>query len=309
MAHLEKALGFINGQRIWPQILHHAELAANKLKQLKDRPVEDINNALQCKFNALNMMARHKEALECAKEWYCLWPTKHTHPPAIEASFAVIDSCIHNKEFFDATLYARTLWETITLSQDSHIQDHQLQPFTARGAKLLASATLHLAQSGGIPPEEQQEAGVEAIMLARRALEIHTQLYGTESREVAEDMLAFANVLGFFSDLNDDDEVPRLFEQAKAIYVRVDGRLSINVAVCENNLGVAYDKRAKGAHAAHDLDRCVANLELALPRYREAARIYLAINHVDMADQAARYAVIVEKLLRLVTATRAANTG
>ena len=111
MAHLEKAEGFYLEHNC-PQTIRHADLAATKLKQMKDRPVEDIDEALRMKYNALSFMARHREALECAKEWYCLWPTKHTHPPAIKASFALIESCIFNKKFFDAALFARTLWET-----------------------------------------------------------------------------------------------------------------------------------------------------------------------------------------------------
>ena len=105
MANLEKAQGFYR-ECNWPQSLRYSDLAATKLKQIKDRPVEDISGALSYKHNALNMMGRHKEALECAKEWYCLWLTNHTHPGAIEAGFALIESCIHNKEFFDAVLYA-----------------------------------------------------------------------------------------------------------------------------------------------------------------------------------------------------------
>ena len=108
MANLEKAKGFARLRNL-QETLRHAELAATKLKQMKERPIIDIDDALRIKYNSLNMMARGREALECAKEWYLLWPTKHTHPPAIRASFAVIESCIHNKEFFDAALYARTL--------------------------------------------------------------------------------------------------------------------------------------------------------------------------------------------------------
>ena len=304
MANLEKAEGF-HRERNFPQTLRHAELAATKLKQLKERPVELIDAALKCKYHALIFMGKHKEALECAKEWYCLYPTKHTHPPAIIASFAVIESCGFNKEFFDAALYARTLWETITLSRDSHIPDHQREEFTARGAMELARTLWLLAQYGDMPPEEQQVAGVEAIMLARRALEIYTQLYGIESKEVADGMGLLADVLDFFNDVN-DDEVPRLYEQAKAIHVRVYGSSSLNVASSDFNLAAAYHNRAVRAKAADDLDRCVANLELALPRYREAARIFRAINHVDMADRAARDVVVIEKGLRQVVASRAA---
>ena len=48
MANLEKAKGFHREQN-WPQTLYHAELAATKLKQLKDRPVEAIDDALSHK--------------------------------------------------------------------------------------------------------------------------------------------------------------------------------------------------------------------------------------------------------------------
>ena len=308
MAHLAKAQGFDREKSFqsWPQTLHHAELAATKLKQLKDRPVEDIDDALRIKYNALCSMHRNREALECAKEWYCLWPTKHTHPHAINASFALIQSCMHNKEFFDAALYARTLWETITLCGDSHIPDDLRQYFTARGARELARALWQLAQHGDMPAEEKQGAGVESIMLARRALEIHTQRYGSEGEEVASSMGTLADILTYFNDV-DDDEVPRLFEQSIAIFAREQGSLSSNVATCENSLGATYHKRAKRAAAAHDLDRTVANLELALPHYREAVRIFRAINRVDSADHVASVVVKIEELLRQVVARRSAT--
>ena len=296
MAHLEKAKGF-DRDRNFPQSLRHADLAATKLKQLNERPVEKIDEALRCKYNALSFMGRCREALECAKEWYCLWPTKHTHPPAIKASFSLIQSCIFNKEYFDAALYARTLWETITLSQDSHIPEHQREEFTARGATELATALWKLAEHGGMPPEEQREAGVEAIMLARKALEINTRLYGAESEQAASDFSTLASVLNNFNDV-DDDEVLRLYEQAKSIFARLQGSLSPNVASIEGNLGSVYQRRAERAQAVHDLDRCVANQELALPHVREATRILRAINYVDRGDDAARVVVEIEEFLR-----------
>ena len=190
------------------------------------------------------MMDRHKEALECAKEWYSLYLTSHTHPPAIHAGFAVIESCMHNKEYFDAVLYARTTWETITLSRDSHIPDNQRDEFTAHGAHYLAKALYAFAQDGGMPAEEKQEAGREAITLARRALVIHTHLHGLESRLVANDIQLLSSVLDYFNDV-DDEEPIRLQEQARAIFVRVQGSLSVNVAVCEKMLGKAYSRRAE----------------------------------------------------------------
>ena len=305
MANLAKAKGY-NREQNWPQTLRHADLAATKLKQLKDLPVEAIDEALKWKYYAFEYMGRHREALECAKEWYCLWPTKHTHPPAIEASFAVIQSCIHNKEFFDAALYARTLWETERLRRDSHIPEHKREGYTARGAYELARALWQLAEHGGMPAEEKQEAGREAIMLAGRALEVETKLYGTESEAVASSMLLFGNVLDCFNDV-DDDEVSRLYEQARAIFAREQGIMSVNVASTEYNLGNAYFARAKRAYSVNDLDRFVANLELALPRYLEAARIYQGIKIVDMAENAAQMVAAIENLLRLAVAERAAT--
>ena len=295
MANLSKAQGFHTAQN-WPQTLRYSDLAITKLKQLKDCPVEIIDQALNCKFDALNMMGRYREALECAKEWYCLYLTKHTHPPAILAGFALIESCIKNKEYFDAVHYAHTSWETITLSRDSHITDNQREIFIAEGAYHLAKAIKCLARDGGIPSEEMQEAGREAITLARQALEIHSQQCGPESHQVADDMGLLAQVLETFNDV-DDDEAIRLYEQAKDIFVRVQGSLSANVAVCEMYLGHAYYNRAKRAHSAYDLDRELANLELALSRFREAARIDRAINRVERADKATQAVVDVEKQL------------
>ena len=295
MANLEKAKGFERANN-WPQALRHADLAATKLMQLKDRPIEDIDAALNCKHDALNMMDRNKEALECAKEWYCMYLTKHTHPPAIKAGFALIESCIHNKEFFDAVLYARTSWETITLSRDSHIPENKLQWFIAEGAYQLAKSTYCLAVSGGISAEGKQEAGREAIALARKALEIHTQLH---MKTVSDDMLLLAQVLEFFNDV-DDDEIPRLYVQAKESFTRSEGSLSPNVGACEGSLGRAYHCRARRAQTAGDVDRELANLELALPHFREAVRVYRDGDHEARADFASQDVADVEKKLRVL---------
>ena len=309
MAYLEKAKGFDQACN-WPQTLRHANIAATKLKQLKDRPVKDIDNALNLKYHALNFMGRHKQALECAKEWLCLYPTNHTHPPAIEASFAVIQSCIHNDEFFDAALYARTLWETITMSRDSHIPDNLREGFTARGAFELARALWNLAAHGDMPVEEQKEAGKETTMLARSALEIDTQLFGADSLQIAITMSTLASILDYFNDV-DDDEALRLREQALSIFARVEGSLSVNVAVSLTQKGRMHNQRARRAEAAYDMERCVANLESALLHYREAARIYRFINRLEDADRAAYDAARVEenlrRLLPLTAADRAAT--
>ena len=45
----------------------------------------------------------------------------------------------------------------------------------------------------------------------------------------------------------------------------------------ENTLGRVYDRRAKRASRAHDLDRCVANQEFDLRHYREALGFLLPL--------------------------------
>ena len=83
----------------------------------------------------------------------------------------------------------------------------------------------------------------------------------------------------------------------------------MNVAACKNNLGSAYSTRANRAQAANDLDRCIANLELALPHLREAARIFRATNHVDRADKIFRIAVNVEENIRRIRITKEAEAA
>ena len=61
-----------------------------------------------------------------------------------------------------------------------------------------------------------------------------------------------------------------------------------------------HKKRAKRAYAAHDLDRCIADLELALPRFREAARIYRAINQLNDANDGEEQLASIQDKLRKV---------
>ena len=310
MAHLEKATGF-HRERNWMQSLRYADLALTKLKQLKDRRLETvkiIDDALGYKFDALQRMGRHKDALECAKERYTLWAMNHMRNPRMfEAAFSLIQSCIHNNEFEDAALYAHTAYEMIVKDADGIIPSDQRESLLARGSYWLSQATRHLAQAGGIPLEEKQKAGEEAIALARKALEINTQLHGTESARIALDMCGLADALDYFNNV-DDDEILRLYEQAIAIYRRVEGSSSVNVAVGEESLGNAYHKRAIRAHAANDLDRCMANEELALPHYREATRIYRVIKHVDAADRTLRRVAQAEEIIRQIGIAKAAAT-
>ena len=304
MAHFDKAKE-CHRENNWSQVLRYSDLAATKLKQLKDRPVEAISDALSYKCTALEFLGRYVEQLECAKEWYCLWNTKPTDMGAIRAAFTLISSCKQNKEYADAMLYASTLWEIINHKHDNKIPDNKRQTYIADGAYYLAAATLSLAMHGGIPPEELQKAGQEAIALARRALEIHVQLRGADDDIVACDAGVLADALDHFNN-DGGEEVLRLFEQAKAIHARLQGSTSANVAIGETKIGTTYFKRAKRAHAANDVDLEQANLELALPRFREASRIYRAIKFLEMADKAEQFAVDIEKHLCRVAIRRAA---
>ena len=229
--------------------------------------VEILDDAFTAKFNTLMDLGRQREALECAKERYTLWAMNHMRNPRMfDAAFALIQSCLHNHELEDAAPYAHTAHEMVLNDADGIIPSDQRERLIAEGCYWLALATLKLAQNGGIQPEEKQKAGERAIALARQALEIHTQLHGTESIRVAHDMRGLAEVLDYFNNV-DFDEVLRLFEQANAITSRLEGSSCMNLAIGNYNLGNVYEKRASRAMAAREYDRCLANLEMALPIY------------------------------------------
>ena len=131
-------------------------------------------------------------------------------------------------------------------------------------------------------------------------------MYGLEHEDVAYAMRLPADALEYFNN-EDDDEVLRLDEQSISITTRVEGSLSVNVAIGEKCLAIAHYKRSKRARAAKDLDREMANLEKSLPHYREAARIFSAINYAKDSDDAAKDAVKVEDALRQYNIARAAT--
>ena len=307
-ANLAKAQGFVREQN-WVQTLRYGEIAATKLKQLKDRrleTVELIDEALMYKFNALQFTGRVKEAQECAEERYTLWAMNQMrNPGSINAAFALIESCIHNGEYEDAEHYARHAMFMINEMTDNFIPVEEQPSFLAHASYFLAVAIFNLAKAGGIPPAEKQKAGEEAIALAREALELHTQLFGSESAQISNDMDILAQALDFFNNV-DDDEILRLYEQAIAILRRVEGGSSPNVAASEGNFGSAYSNRASRAQDANDLDRCLANMELSLPHVREAARIYRAINHMEGADRHLRAATLIEENIRKLRTAKAA---
>ena len=305
---MEKARGF-NRERNLVQALRYADLALTKLKQLKDRSlafVEVLDNALAYKFNALNFMGRDKEALEFATERYNMWATTYMRNPCtIEAAFPLIESLMHNKEFVQAQLIASTVYEMTMHPMTHDIPGDKQQQYLAKAASFLARAILFLAQADGIPPDEERKTGEEAIALARKALAIHTLLYGAESESnadvatLANDIATLAKVLLYFN-IDSVEEGVRLYEQSTAMYNRVEGSSSVNVASNKRNLGALYITSANRAGAADELDRALANMELALPHLRDAARIYRAINHVDSADEAAKIVMDTEERIRFV---------
>ena len=303
-----KALAY-KQQQNWVQALRYGEIAATKLKLLKDRrlmTVELISAALGCRYDALQSMGRYREALECIKECYTLWAMNHLrNPGSMDAALHLIQSCIHNNEYEDAERYARHAYFMIAEMTDNFIPSDERPMFLANGSYWLAVAILGSAKAGGIPPEEKLKAGEEAIALARKALELHTQLLGTESAQVAGDLGALADALVCVGGV-DDDEILRLREQAIAIYRRVQGCTSLNVAITEFDLGNEYIGRARRAQVANDLDRCVAHLQLALPHLREAARIFGIVNRMDMVDKALCGVAEIEERIREIEIVRAA---
>ena len=77
-----------------------------------------------------------------------------------------------------------------------------------------------LAKDGDVTPEANQTVGQEAIGLARRALEINTQLCGLEHARVAHAIGLLARVLHYFNNVV-NDEVLRLYEQSIDTFRRV----------------------------------------------------------------------------------------
>ena len=306
-ANFVKAREF-HGQQNWMQSLRYSNLAATKLKQLKDRrlkTVADINNALIIQSGALHFLGRDRESLECIKECYTLWAMNHIrHPGSMNAALLMIQGCLQNKEIEDAERYARHAMFMINEMTDNIIPSDQRSAFLAKGSYFLATSIFSLAEAGGIPSEQMQKAGEEATALARQALKLNTQLHGIESESVASSMLTLADVLEFFNHGDiDNDEVPRLFEQLIAIYSRVEGGVSFNVANCQNNWGTAYFRRA--GRSSKNLDEQLANLEVARQHYVESARIYGAINLIDKANHGLFLVATVEKDIRNVSIVKA----
>ena len=253
------------------------------------------------KSDALCFTNWMKECLEYSTERYNLWALARgpAHPDTIDATFQLIQSLMHNKDYANAEKCAYHLWDILNTNnhEDNRIPADKLQEYLARGAMEYARATLALAEAGGFPPAEIKKAGEEAIVLARKSLAIRMEQDGMDGTvEVAASMLTLTQVLQYFNDV--DDEVLRLYQQSIAIHARVEGRLSYNVAVGEFNLGNAYNLQATKVptmFTINDQEVCLANWDRALARYREAARTFTAIGHGEMAAKSHKKAMECEE--------------
>ena len=307
-AYLAKAME-LSRQNNWLQMLRYGELAATKLMKLKDRRLETvqlISDALSSKLDAYGFMGRYKEAKDCAEECYTLWAMNHLrNPGSIRAALMLIQSCLSNREFEDAHNYARHAMFMINDMTDNFIPSDQRSEFLADASFELARTIFCWARVGGIPPEGKQKAGEEAIELARQALKIHNQLHGTHNNRVANAMNTLADVLDYFNDV-DDDEILRLREQAISLIGRLEGRSSYNVAMGVRSFASDYHTSAERAYAANDEDRCIINLEQALPHYREATRIFRVLNDMESADKILPDITMVEENLQKLRRVRAA---
>ena len=288
-ANLAKAHSFYRDNN-WKQSLHYAEIAVSKLTKLKDRrleTVEIINEALACKCETLQFMCRYRESKGAAEERYTLWAMNFIrNPGSMKAAFSLFQSCLNSGEFDDALRYGHHALFMINEMTDNFIPSDKRPQFLAHVSCLLATATFRLAEAGGIPPAEKQKMGEDSIVFARQALEIHTRLCGAGSSEVAIDLIALGDVLGFFNDV-DDDEIPRYYQRAIQIFARTEGALCANVATANHKLACAFQHRARRAdEISGDYPFCLVNYELALPHYREAVRIYRINNHTEHAEQA-----------------------
>lgn len=189
---------------------------------------------------------------------------------------------------------------------DTIVPAEQRLKFLADGNYWLAVAIYRLAETGGIPSEEEkQKAGEESIALARKALELQKQLDGTmESIDVAGDMGSLSDILDYFNNV-DDEEVFRLIKQAIAIYSRVQGNLSSDVASSKHKLGKAYLRKVWRAFKANDMNQCMIDLDIALPHFYEAARIYQVNNLVDSAEAVLCSAGYLDRIMRRIITNRA----
>jgi len=215
----------------------------------------------------------------------------------VDAAFQLIQSLMHCKDYAQAEKVAFNLWDILSTHNCVDIPADRYQEYLARGAMEYARAILAFAEVDGSPPSEKQQAGEEAIVLARRSLAIRMEQDANGTAEMAASMLTLTQVLQYFNDVN--DEVLRLYQQSIAIHTRVEGRSSYNVAVGEFNLGNAYyllaTKEIPALFTINDQETRLVNWDLALSRYRDAARTFTAIGHGQMAAKSHKKAIECEE--------------
>ena len=307
---LTKAKSFYEANN-YPETLRCSSLAM-KFNEMNKRSLEGISKALAIKCTALQFLCRHEESLECAVEKYKLWALERgpAHPFTIDASFFLIDCLLSTRKYDDAYHYAYTIWEVIHTNNhvDNDIPGEKRLLYVEKSARLLARAIFRLASSGGIPLEEIEKSGTEAIARARQSLEINKQLYGNVSEGVAIATAILADILEYFQK-SGDDEIIDLYKLSIDLHRQLHGYMSINVGVNNRNLGITYYNRAEQAHKASNRQQEKINLIQALSYLREAACIYRSINHQDKLKRTLFNVNEVEKKLQQIEVDGIATGG
>ena len=88
-----KASGFY-GLKNWPQVVRCCDLSLVKLKLItKNRPLQQTDDALNMKVDALKYMGQYDAALDSVTERYQLWSMGKgpAHPKTITAAFQLIE--------------------------------------------------------------------------------------------------------------------------------------------------------------------------------------------------------------------------
>lgn len=168
-----------------------------------------LYNAFVTKGNNLMMQERNSEAKSVFEESYNLVVTAHdpVHPLVLQAGDLLINSCLLNKEYYDAERFSRFCYQSLTRPIDSESEE------VASVARSLAEATYHLIVSKGV------EGGdlLEAEMLSRKSLRICEKFYGRNHFTAVSILSTLSNILRLKG--GHDDEVKSLLEQCRTITI------------------------------------------------------------------------------------------
>ena len=112
-------------------------------------------------------------------------------------------------DYEQAVLIARTAHDMVVNDTENIIPADKFSFLHAQAYEYLACALFRLSDSGRVPRAEKTKTGEEAIALARKALELHTELEGEDSYQVAKVCNTLADALDHFNNVG-DDEILRL---------------------------------------------------------------------------------------------------